>query len=186
MGTSLLPKFINIELKTEHGLVDTAKPKPLAGVDNLLLLLTQHWARDKSVYRTEDDRHDVATIMLFKPTPAVDQQSLFTHQRVKPVKTRWGTKKQQTREIQDRNRNEENNNDCSLDSTMTVMLAMGLGTMTIVTSIASSIRMRTTLTRILRPSTMTAGAEPKKWMSLTEDIDDRYVTELNEFRGKGL
>lgn len=41
------------------------KPKPLAGVDTLLLLLTHHWARDESVYRTEDDRLDFATITLF-------------------------------------------------------------------------------------------------------------------------
>jgi hypothetical protein len=34
--------------------------------DDLLLLLVQHWARDKSVFPTEDDRLDVATIMLFQ------------------------------------------------------------------------------------------------------------------------
>jgi hypothetical protein len=28
--------------------------------------LVQHWARDESVFPTEDDRHDVATIMLFQ------------------------------------------------------------------------------------------------------------------------
>jgi hypothetical protein len=44
----------------------TSKPKPVAGPDDLLLLLTQHWARDESVFPTEDDRHDVATIMLFQ------------------------------------------------------------------------------------------------------------------------
>jgi hypothetical protein len=37
----------------------------VAGPDDLLLLLVQHWARDESVFPTEDDRHDVATIMLF-------------------------------------------------------------------------------------------------------------------------
>jgi hypothetical protein len=41
------------------------KPKPLAGVDTLLLLLTQHWARDESVFRTEDDRLDFAAVTLF-------------------------------------------------------------------------------------------------------------------------
>jgi hypothetical protein len=44
----------------------TSKPKPVAGPDDLLLLLVQHWARDESVFPTEDDRHDVATIMLFQ------------------------------------------------------------------------------------------------------------------------
>jgi hypothetical protein len=38
----------------------------VAGPDDLLLLLVQHWARDKSVFPTEDDRYDVATIMLFQ------------------------------------------------------------------------------------------------------------------------
>jgi hypothetical protein len=44
----------------------TSKPKPVAGPDDLLLLLTHHWARDESVFPTEDDRHNVATIMLFQ------------------------------------------------------------------------------------------------------------------------
>ena len=37
----------------------------MAGPDDLLLLLVQHWARDESVFPTEDDRHDLATIVLF-------------------------------------------------------------------------------------------------------------------------
>jgi hypothetical protein len=44
----------------------TSKPKPVAGPDDLLLLLVQHWARDESVFPTEDDRLNVATIMLFQ------------------------------------------------------------------------------------------------------------------------
>jgi hypothetical protein len=38
----------------------------VAGPDDLLQLLTQHWARDESVFPTEDDQHDVATVMLFQ------------------------------------------------------------------------------------------------------------------------
>jgi hypothetical protein len=38
----------------------------VAGPDDLLLILVQHWARDESVFPTEDDRHDVATVMLFQ------------------------------------------------------------------------------------------------------------------------
>jgi hypothetical protein len=38
----------------------------VAGPDDLLLLLTHLWARDKSVFPTEDNRHDVATVMLFQ------------------------------------------------------------------------------------------------------------------------
>jgi hypothetical protein len=59
-------KYINGELKVKFGLDTTSKPKPVAGPDDLLLLLVQHWARDESVFPTEDDRHDVATIMLFQ------------------------------------------------------------------------------------------------------------------------
>lgn len=44
----------------------TSKPKPVAGPDDLLLLLTHHWARDEFVFPTEDDRHDIATIILFQ------------------------------------------------------------------------------------------------------------------------
>ena len=59
-------KYINGELKVKFRLDTTSKPKPVAGPDDLLLLLVQHWARDESVFPTEDDRHDVATIMLFQ------------------------------------------------------------------------------------------------------------------------
>jgi hypothetical protein len=53
-------------LKVKFGLDTSSKLKPVAGPDDLLLLLVQHWARDESVFPTEDDRHDVATIMLFQ------------------------------------------------------------------------------------------------------------------------
>ncbi|KAE8440383.1 hypothetical protein EG329_008182 [Mollisiaceae sp. DMI_Dod_QoI] len=59
-------KYINTKLKVDFGLDTTSKPKPVAGPDDLLLLLVQHWARDESVFPTEDDRLDVATIMLFQ------------------------------------------------------------------------------------------------------------------------
>lgn len=61
-----LAKYINGVLKDKFGLDTTSKAKPVAGPDDLLLLLVQHWARDESVFPTEDDRHDVATIMLFQ------------------------------------------------------------------------------------------------------------------------
>ncbi|RFU29061.1 hypothetical protein B7463_g7279, partial [Scytalidium lignicola] len=44
----------------------SSKLKPVAGPDDLLLLLVQHWARDQHVFPTEDDRHDLATILLFQ------------------------------------------------------------------------------------------------------------------------
>ncbi|KAG4027417.1 hypothetical protein MFRU_030g00530 [Monilinia fructicola] len=59
-------KYINGTLKIKFGLDTSSKPKPVAGPDDLLLLLTQHWSGDESVFPTEDDRHDVATIMLFQ------------------------------------------------------------------------------------------------------------------------
>jgi hypothetical protein len=53
-------------LKERFGLVDEPGPKPVMGVDDLLLGLTHHWSRDRSVFPTEDDRLDLATIMLFQ------------------------------------------------------------------------------------------------------------------------
>ncbi len=42
----------------------TVKSKPVLGVDDLLLLLNCHWARDKSVYLTERHRVQFALILL--------------------------------------------------------------------------------------------------------------------------
>ncbi|KAH7160546.1 FluG domain-containing protein [Dactylonectria estremocensis] len=51
---------------TKFNLDDLPKSKPVMGVDDLLWGLTHHWARDRSVFPTEDDRLDVPTIMLFQ------------------------------------------------------------------------------------------------------------------------
>lgn len=59
-------QYINGTLKVKFELDNTSKTKPVAGPDDLLLLLVHHWARDESVFPTEDDRHDIATIMLFQ------------------------------------------------------------------------------------------------------------------------
>ncbi|CZR51447.1 uncharacterized protein PAC_01323 [Phialocephala subalpina] len=66
LHANLYLKYIDGILKVEFKLDTTFKPKPVAGPDDLLLMLVQHWARDKSVFPTEDDRHDVATIILFQ------------------------------------------------------------------------------------------------------------------------
>ncbi|PQE19444.1 hypothetical protein CJF30_00009883 [Rutstroemia sp. NJR-2017a BBW] len=58
-------KYINTVWKVDFDLDSTSRPKPVVGPDDLLLLLVQHWARDESVFPTEDDRLDLATIMLF-------------------------------------------------------------------------------------------------------------------------
>jgi hypothetical protein len=59
-------KYINGKLKFDFELGMTSKSKPVAGPDDLLFLLVRHWARDKHVFPTEDDQHDVATILLFQ------------------------------------------------------------------------------------------------------------------------
>ncbi|TQW01322.1 FluG domain-containing protein [Cordyceps javanica] len=59
-------KYINTELKEKFGLDDQPGAKPVLSVDDLLLGLTHHWSRDRSVFPTEDDRLDLPTIMLFQ------------------------------------------------------------------------------------------------------------------------
>ena len=59
-------KYINSILKVKFKLNTTFKPKPIAGLDDLLLILIQHWACNKSIFPTKDDRHDIPTIMLFQ------------------------------------------------------------------------------------------------------------------------
>lgn len=71
-------KYINTVLKPEFSLDTTSKPKPVVGPDDLLLLLVQHWARDESVFPTEDDRHDLATIILFNAYTG-GRPAEFTH-----------------------------------------------------------------------------------------------------------
>ncbi|KAM7210244.1 Protein of unknown function (DUF3435) domain containing protein [Rhypophila decipiens] len=59
-------KYIQGPLTAEFDLDKMPKDKPVLGVDDLLLGLTHHWSRDRSVFPTEDDRLDLATIMLFQ------------------------------------------------------------------------------------------------------------------------
>ncbi|KAM0139056.1 hypothetical protein ACHAP3_003324 [Botrytis cinerea] len=63
---AILSIVIDGTLEDNFGLDITTKAKPATGPDDLLLLFVQHWARDKSVFPTEDDRHDIVTIMLFQ------------------------------------------------------------------------------------------------------------------------
>ncbi|ATZ48870.1 hypothetical protein BCIN_04g00880 [Botrytis cinerea B05.10] len=63
---AILSIVINGTLEDNFGLDITAKAKPATGPDDLLLLFVQHWARDKSILPTKDDRHDIVTIMLFQ------------------------------------------------------------------------------------------------------------------------
>jgi hypothetical protein len=64
---NLLPYYINGKLKNRFGLDNSAKPKLVAGPDDLVRLLTYHWAYDMSIiFPTEDHRLDLATLMLFQ------------------------------------------------------------------------------------------------------------------------
>ena len=62
----ILSQYINTKLRVLFELDMSAKPKPVTGPDNLLLLLVQHWACDESIFPTEDDRLNLPTIMLFQ------------------------------------------------------------------------------------------------------------------------
>ncbi|KAJ9133697.1 FluG domain-containing protein [Pleurostoma richardsiae] len=59
-------KYIRRDLTEEFHLDMLPKPKPVLGVDDLLMGLTHHWSRDRSVFPTEADRLDLPTIMLFQ------------------------------------------------------------------------------------------------------------------------
>jgi Protein of unknown function (DUF3435) len=51
-------------LTDEFDLTREVKSKPVMGPDDLLLLLTHHWARDTSTFPIKDQRLTVAAIML--------------------------------------------------------------------------------------------------------------------------
>ena len=59
-------KYINNILKVKFKLNTTFKPKPIARLDDLLLILIQYWAYNKSIFPTKDDRYDISTIILFQ------------------------------------------------------------------------------------------------------------------------
>ena len=78
-------KYINGRLKSKFKLDDLPGSKPVMGVDDLLLGLTHHWSRDRSVFPTEDDRLDLPSIMLFQAYTACRPAEL-----VDGTKTRGG------------------------------------------------------------------------------------------------
>ncbi|KAF2178453.1 hypothetical protein K469DRAFT_731689 [Zopfia rhizophila CBS 207.26] len=49
-------KYINGTLRVEFNLDVLPKPKPVMGVNDLLLGLTYHWSRDRFIFPTEDNR----------------------------------------------------------------------------------------------------------------------------------
>jgi hypothetical protein len=65
----------------------SVKSKPVLGPDDILLLLTHHWARDMCIFPTEDQRVPLATILLLsiytgcRPVELVDgSKSKLDHQ----------------------------------------------------------------------------------------------------------
>jgi hypothetical protein len=61
--TDWCSQYIQI-LEDEFELDPSPKDKPVLGSDDVLLLLTHLWARDTCTFPTEDQRHDLATILL--------------------------------------------------------------------------------------------------------------------------
>ncbi|EDN94544.1 predicted protein [Sclerotinia sclerotiorum 1980 UF-70] len=59
-----MEKYLNTILAKEFTLRREKTAKPVLGADDLILLLTHHWARDTSIFPTEDQRLALATIML--------------------------------------------------------------------------------------------------------------------------
>ncbi|TGO22912.1 hypothetical protein BPAE_0150g00050 [Botrytis paeoniae] len=56
--------YLRTTLADRFNLERTTKAKPVLGADDILLLLTHHWARDTSTFPTENQRLALATIML--------------------------------------------------------------------------------------------------------------------------
>ena len=57
---------INGTLEVDIELDTTSKSNLVARPDDMLLMLVQQWTRDESIFLAGDDRHDVATVMLFQ------------------------------------------------------------------------------------------------------------------------
>ncbi|KAF4633187.1 hypothetical protein G7Y89_g4931 [Cudoniella acicularis] len=112
--------YINTELKSDYDLDPTAKPKPVAEPNDLLLLLTQHWARDKSVFHTENNRHDMATVMLFQAYTSSRPAKIVHSSKGKASQDPLGDieepcKAERAREEAGQDYNKENDVDDSLD-----------------------------------------------------------------------
>lgn len=89
-------KYINGTLKVKFDLDTTSKSKPVAGPDDLLLLLVQHWARENTSFppRTTDTTSPRSCCS--NPTRAVDPPSSSIPRRAKPAKTLLGKQKRLT------------------------------------------------------------------------------------------
>ncbi len=170
----------------------------MAGVDDLLLLLTQHWARDESVYRTEDDRHDVATIMLFEAYTGGRPAEFVHSSKGKASQDPLGDeeeaeKAQQARERPERNNNGEDDNDSSLDFDDDSDAGDGPrfdddGDIDcLFDSDEDDVDDVDDVDEDTEAFDYDSGYGTEETdVTMTEDLDNCYVTELNEFGGEEL
>jgi hypothetical protein len=82
--------------------------KPVLGADDLILLLTHHWARDTSVFPTEDQRLALATIMLlliytgYRPAELVDAAKRKTSRPEQaPEDDSWNSEYESSDDVKD-------------------------------------------------------------------------------------
>ncbi|KAI9810031.1 MAG: hypothetical protein M1827_006729 [Pycnora praestabilis] len=82
--------------KEKYRLDMSVKSKPVMGVDDLLLVLTHHWAKDKSVFPNERQRVQLPMILLFaaytasRPGELVDAMlSQENKRRIKEMNQQW-------------------------------------------------------------------------------------------------
>jgi hypothetical protein len=77
-------------LEEEFDLDPAPKEKPVLGSDDVLLLLTHLWARDTCTFPTEDQRHGLATVLLFSLfTGARPAELVDAMKRSAPLRYPW-------------------------------------------------------------------------------------------------
>ncbi len=96
MGLILRVKYSNGKLKVDFDLDITSKSEPVAGPDDLFLLL-QHWVRDEHVFPQRTTNMTSPRYCYSNPTRVVGQQSWFTPRRAKLAKTPLGKQKRPIR-----------------------------------------------------------------------------------------
>ncbi|KAH6674828.1 hypothetical protein B0J14DRAFT_22861 [Halenospora varia] len=144
-------------LKVRFELDAISKSKPVAGPDDLLLLLVQYWARDEHVFPTEDDRHDAATILLFQSYTGGRPAEFVHSSKGKASEDPLGKQKRPT-SIDDRERGEISMTTKVLTLTMgwsTTMIAM------LVVALSTTTTSSSTLTTTKPPTRMTSSTKAR-------------------------
>jgi hypothetical protein len=95
-------------LAEEFSLRREKTAKPVLGADDLILLLTHHWARDTSTFQTEDQRLSLAAIMLLliytgcRPAELVDAAKRKASCREQAYEDdRWDSRYESLDEVKD-------------------------------------------------------------------------------------